>query len=81
MYLVSANGVLFFPSIERREDCKPVVDEQNAFKLSFNCNDINSQGMLLVDAQQNNIKEGEEGKFTLRRYQNRDLVSVDALEG
>jgi len=42
MYLVSTNGVLWFSSIEKREDCKPVIDEQNAFKLTFNCTDVNS---------------------------------------
>ena len=42
MYLVSTNGVLVYPSIERREDCKTVVDEQNAFKLTPNCTDINN---------------------------------------
>lgn len=47
----------------------------------MNCNDVNSHGMLLVDAQQTNVKEGEDPKFTLRRYQHRDLVSVDVLEG
>ena len=81
MYLVSANGVLYFPSIEKREDCKPVVDEQNAFKLTPNCSDVNSSGMLLVDAMQAQLKDGEDPKYTLRRYQNRDLVSVDVLEG
>ena len=81
MYLVSTNGVLFFPSIEKREDCKPVVDEQNAFKLTPNCTDVNSQGMLLVDAMQSQVKEGEDTKYTLRRYHHRDLVSVDVLEG
>ncbi len=27
LYLISTNGVLFFPSVERRDDCKPVLDE------------------------------------------------------
>ncbi len=81
MYLVSTNGVLFFPSIEKRDDCKPVVDEQNAFKLTPNCSDVNSQGTLLVDAVQGQAKEGEDPKYTLRRYQQRELVSVDVLEG
>jgi hypothetical protein len=50
MYLVSTNGVLFFPSIERRDECKPVVDEVGAFKLTPNCSDLNSSGILLVDS-------------------------------
>jgi len=38
--------------------------------------------MLLVDALQvNGVKEGDEPKATIRRYQQRDLVSVDVLEG
>ena len=37
--------------------------------------------MLLVDAMQAQLKDGEDPKYTLRRYQNRDLVSVDVLEG
>lgn len=81
MYLVSTNGVLFFPSIERRDDCKPVIDELNAFKLTPNCSDLSSQGWLLVDAAQSNVKEGEEQKYTIRRYNQREVVSVDALEG
>ncbi len=27
------------------------------------------------------MKDGEDPKYTVRRYQNRDLVSVDVLEG
>jgi hypothetical protein len=37
--------------------------------------------MLLVDALQTQVKEGEDPKYTLRRYHHRDGVSVDVLEG
>lgn len=53
MYLVSTNGVLVFYSIEKKEDSKPVFDEQNLL-LTPNCSDCDSRGILLIDAAQSN---------------------------
>ena len=50
MYVVSTNGVLLYSQIEKREDCKTVNDNWGEYQLSPNCSDINSQGVLLVDA-------------------------------
>ncbi len=57
MYLVSTNGVLVFYSIEKKEDSKPVFDEQNLI-LSPNCSDCDNRGLLLIDASQSKIKDG-----------------------
>ena len=49
MYLISTNGVLVYSSIEKKEDSKPVFDEQNLM-LTANCNDCDNRGFLLIDA-------------------------------
>lgn len=49
MYLISTNGVLVYSSIEKKEDSKPVFDEQNLM-LSPNCTDCDNRGFLLIDA-------------------------------
>ena len=49
LYLISSNGVLVYYSIEKKEECKAVIDEQN-LQLSANCADCNPQGVLIVDA-------------------------------
>lgn len=50
LYVVSTNGVLLYSQIEKRDDCKTVNDDWAQFQLTPNCTDINSQGVLLVDA-------------------------------
>jgi hypothetical protein len=49
MYLISTNGVLVYASIEKKEDSKPVFDEQN-LQLTPNCVDCDNRGLLLIDA-------------------------------
>jgi len=50
MYLISTNGVLVYYSIEKKEDCKQVFDEQNLI-LTPNCVDCDyNRGLLLIDA-------------------------------
>lgn len=50
MYLVSTNGVLVYTGIEKREDCKAVIEEKQMYAYTPNCTDLNGQGVLLVDA-------------------------------
>jgi len=60
-----------------------VDDMKGQITLTPNCTDVNSQALLIVDAAQN-LKEGEDAttqKFSIRRYNGRDLSQVDALEG
>jgi len=57
--VVSSKGVLLYSGIEKRDDCKTVNDEWGQYTLTPNCTDINSQGVLLVDAAVNQ-KEGED---------------------
>lgn len=50
MYLISANGVLVYYSIEKKEDSKPVFDEPNLV-IHPNCADCDyGRGLLLIDA-------------------------------
>jgi hypothetical protein len=50
LYVISTKGVLLYSHVEKREDCKTVNDEWDSFNLTPNCTDLNSQGVLLVDA-------------------------------
>jgi len=50
--------------------------------LTPNCTDLNSQGLLLVDAAMKaQGKEGGDVAYTLRRYNMKGHAQTDALEG
>lgn len=54
MYLISTQGVLVYYSIEKKEECKQVFDEQNLI-LKPNCVDCDyNRGLLLIDAALSN---------------------------
>lgn len=50
LYVISTNGILLYQHIEKRDDCKPLNDDFSPYTLTPNCTDLNSQGVLLVDA-------------------------------
>jgi len=50
LYLVAPSGILLYTSIEKREDSKILHDEWPQLTLTPNCNDLNSQGLLIADA-------------------------------
>jgi hypothetical protein len=59
LYLVAPSGILLYTSIEKREESKLLHDEWPQLTLTPNCNDLNSQGLLIADAAQK-LKEGED---------------------
>ena len=86
LYLVSTAGVLLYQGVEKKEDCRVIKDEWSELgPLTPNCTDLNSQGVLLVEAALKNAADSSssaaERKFSLRRYTPRGLEQADTLEG
>jgi hypothetical protein len=84
VYLISNNGVLVMPSIEKREECAHVMDEFKDFAPT-GVTDLNKEGILLVEVQsRNSMKEGGEGaasaKYQIRKYSGREIISCEALD-
>ena len=50
MYVVASRGALLYSQVEKREECKLLNDDWEHYALTPNCSDLNSQGVLLVDA-------------------------------
>ncbi len=48
MYVVSTNGVLVFPAIDKREDNQEVLDNFDHFAPT-GFTDLNKEGLLLID--------------------------------
>lgn len=48
MYVVSSNGVLVFPAIDKRDDYLPVLDNFDHYAPT-GLTDLNKEGLLLID--------------------------------
>jgi hypothetical protein len=82
LYVVTTVGVLLYQAIEKKEDCRIIKDEWSDLgPLTPNCTDLNSQGVLLVEAALKGEAGSGEKRFSLRRYTPRGLEQADVLEG
>ena len=82
MYLISNNGVLVIPAIDKRDEWAPVMDEFKEYTPT-GVTDLNKEGILLVEVQSRNpIKEGEvaNSKHQIRKYSGREIISCEQLD-